>query len=330
MPKHWLIGLGAGLISAVVFVSASTGPLAMRYFLFALTPLAIALAGLGWGWRSGLIAGIVGTGLIAALTGHATLITMFAVTQAVPMVILVYLAGLSRTDPGSEGTSTAAPQEWYPPGRLMIWAAALSAITALIILLVLGAMQDDFAIILQSKFAEAIKSGMLPLAGKGPLSDEDIAILTNVAVTLLPAGAAISTMASLLFSLWLSGRITLASGQLERPWPDLAAMTFPSGTATLLALAVLACFLPDPFGMAGSTLLGALLFAYLLLGLAVIHYTTRGNPWRFFALWALYVALLFAYGVVLIVTLLGISETFLHLRTKLGGPPTSSPPSNGS
>jgi len=60
MPYTLLIGLGAGLISAVVFASATTGPLLMRMLLFLLTPLPLFLAGLGLGPITAAIAGIAG------------------------------------------------------------------------------------------------------------------------------------------------------------------------------------------------------------------------------------------------------------------------------
>lgn len=326
MPQYWLIGLGAGLVSAVVFVSASTGPVPMRAVLFALTPLAIALAGLGWGWRTGLIAGLAGAGLIGGLTGHALLTTVFAVTQALPMVVLVYLAGLSR--PAEEGVGHQNPQqsdetalEWYPVGRLVIWAIGLSALIAVGLILAFGATDPAFVGELEKKLAETIKTNMESMAGDTPLSEDNIAALTKLAIAMMPAGGAIALASSLLFCLWLSARITHASEQFERPWPDLAAITYPTGTALALALAMAATFLPQPFTMLAAAVLGALLFAFLLLGLAVAHYTTRGNPWRPFALWALYIGLLFAKGVALIVILLGLSETFLRLRSKFGGPP---------
>lgn len=329
MPQHWLIGLGAGLVSAVVFVSASTGPMHMRAVLFALTPLAIALAGLGWGWRTGLIAGITGAAVLAIVSGNPLLTAVFALTQAMPMVVLVYLAGLSR--PAEEGdvqtstnTSPAAALEWYPIGRLVIWAVGLSALIAVGLIVAFGATDPAFISDLEAKLAETIKSNMEGISGDTPLSDENIAALTKLAIAMMPAGGAIALAASLLFSLWISARITHASEQFERPWPDLSAITYPTGTAFCLALAMAATFLPQPFEMLAAAVLGALLFAYLLLGLAVVHYTTRGNPWRSFALWALYVGVLFAKGVALIVILLGISETFLRLRSKYGGPPDNS------
>ncbi len=326
MPQRWLIGLGAGLVSAVVFVSASTGPMQMRAVFFALTPLAIALAGLGWGWRTGLVAGIAGTGLIGALTSHPVLTAVFAMTQALPMVVLVYLAGLSR--PADESITQPNPQastetrlEWYPVGRLIIWAVGLAALTAVGLLLAFGVTDPAFVGELEKKIAETIKSSVSEISSSAPMSDENIATMTKLAIAMMPAGGAIAIASSMLFSLWISARVTHASEQLERPWPDLAAITYPTGTALALALTMAATLLPQPMATFAAAALGALLFAFLLLGLAVIHYTTRGNPWRPFALWALYIGLLFAKGVMLIVILLGISETFLRLRSKFGGPP---------
>ena len=83
-----LIALAAGLIAAVVFLSATTGPLPMRLVLFLLTPLSLFLAGLGWGWISALVGGITGTIAIAFVTTPA-IGAVFAISQAVPVVVLV-------------------------------------------------------------------------------------------------------------------------------------------------------------------------------------------------------------------------------------------------
>lgn len=328
MPQHWLIALGAGLVSAVVFVSANTGPMPMRVALFALTPLAIALAGLGWGWRAGLIAGIAGTVLIGTLAGQFKPAAFYALSQAVPMAVLVYLAGLSRpitpvqaTTPSSGPSQKQADLEWYPVGRLILWACGLGAAIAAAMIFAYGVADPEFAGQLEKQLAETIKANLSKMAGDVDVSDKDVAAMTKLAIAALPGGGAIAVAGSLLFSLWTAGRVAKASDQLERPWPDLAAFDFPTGTAIALVLAMAASFAPQPLQIIAAAVVGALLFAYLLLGLAVAHYTTRGNPWRPFALWALYIGLLFAQGVALLVILLGLSENFLRLRTKFGGPP---------
>lgn len=328
MQQHWRIALGAGLVSAIVFVSASTGPVAMRALLFALTPLAIALAGLGWGWRTGALAGVIATIIIAALTGQIGLTGIFAATQAAPIVTLVYLAGLSRPHEEAAGSDAEDSQDnnssgtldWYPVGRLVIWAVGLAVAIVVPLIIGLGASDPSFTGELEKKLSEAIKSGMSGVAGGVELNEKDLATMAKLAMAMMPGGGVVALSGGLLLCLWLAARVTQASGQFERPWPDVAAIAYPTGTALALVVAMGASLLPPPVQILGSAATGGLLFAYLLMGLAVVHYTTRGTNWRPFVLWALYIGILFVQGVVLLVMLLGISETFLQLRTKYGGP----------
>ena len=66
MRNQLLIAVLLGLVSAVVFASATTGPMLMRYVLFLLTSLPIFLAGLGWGWRFAGVAGAASIGIVCA------------------------------------------------------------------------------------------------------------------------------------------------------------------------------------------------------------------------------------------------------------------------
>lgn len=332
MPRSWLIAILAGLISAVVMVSAGAGPTGLRFLLFAVTPLPIALVGLGWGWRSGAVAGTAGTIFILLVSGQVGLAAIFALTQAVPMAGLVYLAGLSRpadeANPGitPAGQNTSVAQlEWYPVGRIILWAVGIGAAIAVGLIVLFGAFDPNFMADLENKLSEAIKANISSIAGNTELKDTDVATMTKVAIAMLPAGGAIAIAGSLLLCLWVAARIAQASDNLERPWPDLAAFDYPTGTALTLAAALaVVSFAPPPLTMVGSAVVGALLFAFLLLGLAVVHYITRGNAWRPFALWALYIGLLFLQGFALLVILLGLFEAFLNLRAKFGGP--SQPP----
>lgn len=329
MPQNWPIGLAAGLMSALVFVSANAGPIPVRALLFALTPLAIALAGLGWGWRNSIVAGVAGTGVLGALSGNLIFTSVFALTQALPMAVLVYLAGLSRpaeeaTEPPLKSSSKIPLVEWYPVGRLVIWAAIISVLLAIFGML-LVASSPEFAENLSKIISTILKSSDLPSADSELLTDEKIRQISDATVKLIPAYLAISTTVVLLFNLWLAGRITFASGQLERPWPDISGMSLPIGVLFTLVVAMLGHrLLPDPYLMVTKPLVSALLFLYFLLGLAVVHYTTRYNPWRMFFLFAFYLCLITPVGLPA-TTLLGLSESFLRLRSKYGGPPD--PPS---
>ncbi len=159
------------------------------------------------------------------------------------------------------------------------------------------------------------------------LGPAEIDEATAIALALLPAASAISTMGSLLFNLWLAGRITMASERLPRPWPDLAAIVYPPITPLLLALATGAAFLPGLPGLAAAGFAGPLFLAYVLLGLAVVHFMTRGRAWRPFALWGLYASLFIMNTLAsLAIALLGLAEAVWPMRRTL--PPPKQPPSD--
>jgi hypothetical protein len=331
MRTTYLAGAGLGLVAAIVFASATTGPLFVRFLLFFITPLPIALAGLGWGWRAAAFAGAVGSAIVIMFSGPE-IASIFALTQAAPMTLLTYLALLGRPitewQSGVAVNDEEAPQlEWYPVGRLVIWSAVMAGIMAIASLLLLGGDLE----LLRKALAEFIKTAVvaeLPQSGGTPvqLSDAELASLSEIALSALPAASAMSWMASLLFNLWLAGRVTLASGQLGRPWPDLAAITYPTGTPLAFGAMLLATTLAGYPGLAASAFAGGLFTAYLLLGLGILHYTTRGRPWRPFALWALYGMLLVVnIWVGFFVALLGLAETVLHLRARSRTPPGAPP-----
>jgi hypothetical protein len=318
MTYRLLIGLGAGLVSAVVFASATTGPVLMRMVLFLLTPLALFLAGLAMGPIGAAAAGLAGTLLVLA-AGSFTAALVFAVSQAIPVLVLVYLASLNRAGPGGV--------EWYPAGRLVIAAAIMAGVFAAATLFLLGGDIETLRGALRSMLEQFVNSELPKMPDAPTLGPNEIDEATAIALALLPAASAISTMGSLLFNLWLAGRITLASGRLGRPWPDLAAIEYPAMTPLLLAAATGAGFLSGLPGMIAAGFAGPLFFAYVLLGLAVVHFVTRGKPWRPFALWALYAALFVINTVASVaVALLGLAEAIWPMRRP--PPPPNRPPAS--
>jgi hypothetical protein len=318
MPYSLLIGLGAGLVSAVVFASATTGPMFTRLLLFLLTSLALFLAGLGVGPMTVAIAGIAGTAIVWAI-GGAPFAILFAASQAVPAALLVYLASLNRT--------TAAGAEWYPAGRIVIAAALLAGAFSVLALFLLGADIDQLRATLRSMLEQFVNTELPKMPDAPVLGPQEIDEATSVALALLPAASGISTMGSLLFNMWLAGRITFASGRLQRPWPDLAAIAYPVGTPLLFAVATGAGFLAGMPGLIGAGFAGPLFFAYVLLGLAVVHYVTRGRPWRPFALWGLYLTLFIVNTLAsLALALIGLADAVWPIRkpqTSSGAPPRS-------
>ncbi len=321
MKSYALAGAGLGLVAAIAFASATTGPLFIRFLLLFITPLPIALAGLGWGWRAGVLAGAVGTAIVLIAT-NPLVAAAFAVTQVIPIAALTYFAQLSRPISESDGSvdDDGSGLEWYPIGRLVLWACAMAAVMAIASIFLLGGDTET----LRKAVGEVMQSAVtasVPEA-EGQIGEAELAALTEIALAVLPGASAVSWLSSLLFNLWLAGRITHASGQLRRPWPDLAAVTYPPGTPLLFGAALIASMFSGVPGLAASAASGALFVAYLLLGLAVIHATSRTKPWRPFALWALYATLLVVnVWVAIPIAALGLAETAFRFRERANVPP---------
>lgn len=323
--NQFLIAIGLGVVAAVVFASATTGPVLIRYALFLLTSLPIFLAGLGWGWRMAALAGTVSVALVA-LGGGALPAAVFAITQVVPPVILCYLALLSRVyQPEGAANETI---EWYPPGRLVLWSAVMAGLLTLAILMLTAENLDAVKASIREYVESTLKSGLGPAGERGGLDDTQLSSLTDMIVALMPAASSVSWMTALVFNLWLAGRITLASGQLGRPWPDIAALEYPTGTALMFLASILLSGASGLAGAAGTGFFGAFFLAYVLAGLAVIHYLTRGKPWRSFALWGLYIGLfVINVWIAAIVALVGLADGPFKLRqrSQAPGPPPTDP-----
>jgi hypothetical protein len=317
MPISLIIGAGSGLVSAALFASASTAT-SLAGLLFYLAPLPLCLAGLGWGGMAALLSALTGTVVIAASLGAATA-AVFALSIAAPTALLAHLALLSRPAATPNGQVVAA-LEWYPPGRIIGWAALIAGLLAGILVLTIGYDQEAYRdtirqILEHSTLKELDRNGTV-------FTEEAIASLSSVLARALPAAFAVIWLTITLFNLWIAALIVDASGRALRPWPDLRGFELPNALVPIFAGALAASFLPGLPGLLATGLAGALLFAYVLQGLAVIHLYSRGLPFRAVLLTAIYLGILLLGWVALVVAILGLAEPLLGLRQR-GQPPAS-------
>jgi len=317
MPISLFIGAGSGLVSAALFASAATAT-SLAGLLFYLAPLPLCLAGLGWGGMVALLSALTGTVVIAASLGAATA-AVFALSIAAPTALLAHLALLSRPAATPNG-QVVGPLEWYPPGRIVGWAALIAGLLAGILVLTIGYDQEAYRdtirqILEHSTLKELDRNGTV-------FTEEAIASLSSVLARALPAAFAIIWFTITLFNLWIAALIVDASGRALRPWPDLRGFELPNALVPLFAGALAASFLPGLPGLLATGLAGALLFAYVLQGLAVIHLYSHGLPFRAVLLTAVYLGILLLGWVALVVAILGLAEPLLGLRRR-GQPPAS-------
>lgn len=312
MPVSFAIGLGGGLASALLFYSAARGSLLGGIVLLVLTPLPLLLAGLGWGWLPAAIGAVGGTLAVASVSAPGDVASYF-LAIGLPVGLLSYLTHLSRPQ-----AQDPDKREWYPAGRLVAALALYGGALPVLALPLIGGSYE----FLRQPTGEAFRafSARAPELGMKPLTQQQIEIFAEFVVAAVPAAFAAYWTALFTLNVYLAGRIAHASGRLGRDWPDLPAMTFPSGFPLLVALAIAASFVSGTVGIAGTSLSGALFFAYLLAGLALMHLIARGRgAW---ILWIVYAGLLvFGPYMALALTFAGLIEPVLKLGRRFGTSP---------
>jgi hypothetical protein len=319
MMQIALIGVAAGLASALLFASVASGTL-LAIPLFYLAPLPILIAAVGWSHLAGLVAAFAAAASLAVALGGFFFIS-FLIGIGLPVWWLGYLTLLARSVGPAPGNL-----EWYPIGRIVLWAAVLAALVVAIGILAIGADADSFRSGLRGAIERFLdfrsdepKRPTFRLPGLGETDPVEFMVLIT------PPTAAVVALVTNLLALWLAARVVKVSGRLRRPWPDLSTASFPALAHALLAIALVATFLPGIAAIIAGVFVASLLMAYALLGLAVMHALTRGVSGRGFILGSVYVAIVIFGWPMVLMSLVGLTDALLDLRGRVAanrGPPT--------
>lgn len=307
-------GIGAGIVSALLFAVVITGsPLAL--LLSYLAPLPVFVAALGWRHHAGLVAAVTGAIVLTlALRVHAGL--AYFVGISLPAWGIAYLSLLGRADERGQ-------IEWYPLGSLMLWIVGTAALVTLTGAIAIAGDYETYIARMTSTL-EAVLSGRLP--GLPPprlpqgLSVQDVA---STLASWAPVVAGASFVPMLALNLWLAAKAVHMSGRLPRTWPYLPSMTLPVHALGIFGASVVAAFVIDGFaGFFAKAVLGAMIAAMMLNGLAAIHQFSAGKSWRLGLLAGVYVSLLIASTLfVPALVVLGLADCLFRLRGRMGGPP---------
>jgi len=350
-----LIGIGAGLVAAVLFASLANNS-ALAFMLFYLTPLPVLLAGMGWGVRAALLAFISATSLLAVVLSVKYALG-FALIVGVPGFILSYLMLLRRHLPaggpiGGLLTSSGEPvvvlrrhppagdparatggqgqirTEWYPFGRIIAWASVMAGGLVTLALFLIGGDGESYRQMIASVFDDAAMKQLQSMLGSEFDQAEFQRFVERFSRYILPAFAATFWLLIMVGNLWLAAKSAVISGLLDRPVPDFTKIDYPLFLSVGFMIALALNFSSGLIGLIGTAFLGAFACAHLLLGLAVVHVLVGGLPLKLFFLLALYVGLILTPWVGLPVTVLGLLEPFLGLRRRHSQ--QTKPPSDNS
>jgi hypothetical protein len=138
----------------------------------------------------------------------------------------------------------------------------------------------------------------------------DAAEMVTMIVAMIPILTGATFVPLLVGNLWAAGRAVSVSGRLVRPWERLSTVLMPRSVAVVTAGSLLVAQAGGFTGLFGKALLGALVMALALQGLAALHERTLGRNLRGAILGAAYVLLvlqapfvvpaLAAYGLVIV------------------------------
>jgi hypothetical protein len=319
---NWIaVGICAGLAAAVL-QAAILYPSPITMALFYLSALPMFIAALGWGINAAALAGLSGSFAIASLAGALPAFA-FLIGVAVPPGILSWLALRSRPAsdvPAVEGEPQSHGLQWYPEGRLVLWAAALAAgLTSLVILLVAPSL-DALRAILE----DLVTHMFAALGDEIEMTPEQLAQTVNVMTVLLPVVAASIWLLATLVNMKLGARLLSAFGRSPRPWARFGALTFPRRAVWLLPLALASSLLPGMLGLIGSVFAAAIFTAFALAGLAVLHGLTEGMNGRSLLLAALYTALILLNWLLLVpLAVLTLLDMAFNMRARTAGLPAN-------
>lgn len=314
MDNRLFVGLTAGFVAAVLYVTVATGTL-FALLLYFLAPLPLFIAGLGWGTVAAAAGAGAGTALTAAVFGLDKGI-QFLITVAVPVVALTYLALLSRSVEWN-GKPTVVG---YPLGRLLIWISAMSAALIGFAVVIIGPDTASFEAEMRELFGTVLDANPGIQADGAPLAGENRARFLDFLVRILPPASAAWWMLTMILIMLLASVVVQRSGHSIRPREDCTELDLPSGAAPLLGVAFIASFLPGLTGIVAASFAATLVVSYALQGLAVIHVITRGNPVRPALLGFTYLMFLGAslIGIPMLAAT-GLAETLFRLRDRFSG-----------
>ena len=260
-----------GIIAALAFTGLMVMFSGLGFFVLIpvfLGALPIYVAALGWGTRAGVVATLAIV-IFASLLSDLSSGLLIGMMIAAPASLAGHQANLAQTNSNGGGEL-----QWYPFSRILF------SISLLIVAAVLffGLMVDFDPAVLGPQIADQLKPFLPQVEGRPELSAEDIGKAFELNLQLLPFILPSLWIGIHVLNLLLGIYITRSLKVLARPKEDIAAeFNLPQFSLVLLAVSFAGMSIsPAPISYAFAVVAGAMLMAFSIVGLAVLHERTRG------------------------------------------------------
>ncbi len=308
MQRAQLIPLGAGVVAALLHLSVTLGsPGAFMLAYFAQAP--IVATGLALGFMPAAVAAAIAAVLVALGSPGVGALSLFVLTSALPVLIIVYFAIQNRIRDG-EGEDGSV--EWYPVGRLLGWLTVLALVAFVAAYLVfLGA---------ENGVRGATETYLRNVLGALRNVQADAAAVDQLITTMaaiFPAVAAASWLLMIVVNGVMAQKFLTASGKNLRPIPAYSEIEVPIWPAAVVIFGALVAIFGGNAGFFGINVMLIGTIPFFFIGLAVLHSISAAWPGRLFLLVGAYLFLVLLVWPAAIIALLGLIEHWVRLRERM-------------
>lgn len=308
MQRAQLIPLGAGVVAALLHLSVTLGsPGAFMLAYFAQAP--IVATGLALGFMPAAVAAAIAAVLVALGSPGVGALSLFVLTSALPVLIIVYFAIQKHIRDG-EGEDGSV--EWYPVGRLLGWLTFLALVAFVAAYLVfLGA---------ENGVRGATETYLRNVLGALRNVQADAAAVDQLITTMaaiFPAVAAASWLLMIVVNGVMAQKFLTASGKNLRPIPAYSEIEVPIWPAAVVIFGALVAIFGGNAGFFGINVMLIGTIPFFFIGLAVLHSISAAWPGRLFLLVGAYLFLVLLVWPAAIIALLGLIEHWVRLRERM-------------
>ena len=308
MQRAQLIPLGAGVVAALLHLSVTLGsPGAFMLAYFAQAP--IVATGLALGFMPAAVAAAIAAVLVALGSPGVGALSLFVLTSALPVLIIVYFAIQNRIRDG-EGEDGSV--EWYPVGRLLGRLTVLALVAFVAAYLVfLGA---------ENGVRGATETYLRNVLGALRNVQADAAAVDQLITTMaaiFPAVAAASWLLMIVVNGVMAQKFLTASGKNLRPIPAYSEIEVPIWPAAVVIFGALVAIFGGNAGFFGINVMLIGTIPFFFIGLAVLHSISAAWPGRLFLLVGAYLFLVLLVWPAAIIALLGLIEHWVRLRERM-------------
>ncbi len=303
MSRYWLLAIGGGAASVLIYSLAGALPGGLFFAYF--TALPLYLVGLSLGLTAAATAGVAAT-VGVWIPGGGVTAMVFLVVTAMPAIVFIRQALMSRND-------TQGNPVWYPAGNMVFTLCILGALLYSGAALWLSFLPDGFEGSVES-FTEGMAESLLAQSA-AEYRDLFVAKIAPI----LPGFAVASWLIMNLFNALLAQGILKRFQQNYRPSPKIALMELPHWiplAAVTAAATTAGMLLPDSVGYYGANLAIILFIPFFFIGLAVVHTMCRNKPAGPFLLILFYGMLIIFDRLIIFVAALGLIEQWVGLRRR--------------